>query len=82
MLAIAKQLQEAHAAMSRKLENSLNVPEHHLLENFMQTVKAAFDVSNPPPSIWSFSSLHLLCFLWAHTECDHGLLTICNTIHK
>lgn len=44
LLAVAKELQMAQSALARKLENSLHVPDQHLFETFMQTVKAAFDV--------------------------------------
>ena len=44
LLAVAKQLQAAHPALAKQLENKINVPDHHLLDTFMQTVKAAFDV--------------------------------------
>lgn len=44
LLAVANQLQSAHSVLSDKLRTSINVPDQHSLETFMQTVKASSDV--------------------------------------
>lgn len=44
LLAVAKQLQSASGVLSEKLQTTMNVPDHHSLDTFLQTVKAASDV--------------------------------------
>ncbi len=44
LLAVANQLQSAHGVLSEKLKNSINIPDQHSLDTFMQTVKASSDV--------------------------------------
>ena len=51
LLALASQLQSAHSVLSEKLRNSINIPDQHALETFMQTVKASSDVRILNPAL-------------------------------
>ena len=53
--AAAKRLQAALPLLTKLVSSSPHVPEHHTLENFRQTLKAAHDVSIRP-STWSPSA--------------------------
>ena len=44
LLAVAAQLQEAQPLLMEKLVARSDIPEHHSLDTFFQTVKAASDV--------------------------------------
>ena len=44
LMEAANQLQKAHHAFADKLMGRIDVPEHHSVDQFFQTVKAAADV--------------------------------------
>ena len=44
LMEAANQLQKAHHAFADKLMGRTDVPEHHSVDQFFQTVKAAADV--------------------------------------
>lgn len=45
LLAIGQQLQEAQPLLGERLAGRSDIPEHHSLDIFLQTVKAVSDVS-------------------------------------
>ena len=66
LLALAKQLQAAHSVLSDKLRNSINIPDQHSLDTFMQTVKASSDVRIPDLAFRTSNTL----FLALKMNCD------------
>lgn len=45
LLAVGRQLQEAQPALAERLVGRSDIPDQHSLDTFLQTVKAAHDVS-------------------------------------